>query len=257
MNILGIPPLGKYFNDSADVHETFDDNGTTIKSGSTKSNFVWDHVRHKHHFMHSSSQISELHLFVGHGYYNAFCTHIHKFLKDKVHYAFYLADSIDPQIEMFLPSKPAIISYDNGKWDVEELINEWYHPAIGQPNDTHPTPKTDVTWDDENKPLANDSLEKEVDFKLGMEIVYCDGTGNNVPAVYEGSSANGIKYTILLKYAVRLDANDRNLKLIYQPDFSNITKNPFGYRNEVGIGLSLKEAQALERPCTLSPLKKS
>ena len=42
-----------------------------------------------------------------------------------------------------------------------------------------------MTWDDETKPPANNSSEKEVDFELGMYIVYCDGTGKNSPAVYE------------------------------------------------------------------------
>ena len=85
INSLGIPPLGKYFNDSAGVHEPFDNDGTTIKSGATKSHFVWYHGRHKRNFMHSYSHMPELYFFVGHGYYDTFCTRINKFLKDKVH----------------------------------------------------------------------------------------------------------------------------------------------------------------------------
>ena len=88
VNILGIPPLDKYLNDTADVNKPFDNNGTTIKSCATKNLFVWDHGRHYSCFMHSSSHMHELNLFVVHGYVNDFCTHIHKFFEDKAHYAF-------------------------------------------------------------------------------------------------------------------------------------------------------------------------
>ena len=63
--------------------------------------------------MHSSSQMIELNVFVGNGHYNDLWNHIHKFLKDKVNYTFYLVYSIDPQINKSVPTKPAIISYDN------------------------------------------------------------------------------------------------------------------------------------------------
>ena len=81
---------------------------------------------------------------------------------------------------------------------VEEPINEWYHPTNGQPNNTAPAPKKSVTWVDETNPPADDFTQKEVDYELGMDIVYCNGTGKNVPAVYEGASTNGIKHTICL-----------------------------------------------------------
>ena len=83
----------------------------------------------------------------------------------------------------------------------------------------------------ETKPPADDSSKKEVDFELGMDVVYRDGNGKNVPAVYERSSANGLKHTIRLEYGARLNSNDRNLQLIYQPDLLNIPKNPLDYRN--------------------------
>ena len=88
-----------------------------------------------------------------------------------------------------------------------------------------------------------------------MDLLYCDGAGNYISAVYEGASANGLKHTLLLVDGVRLDTNDRNLQLLNQPDFSNIPKTPLDYKNEVGSGLSLQELQALARPRTLSPLQ--
>ena len=88
-----------------------------------------------------------------------------------------------------------------------------------------------------------------------MGIVYRDETGKNVPEVYEGASENGLNHTIRLEDGAILDANYRNIQLIYQPDFSNIPKTPLDYCNEVGTGLSLKEAQDLARPCTLLHLQ--
>ena len=52
-----------------------------------------------------------------------------------------------------------------------------------------------------------------------MDIVHRDGTGKNVPAVYERASANGLKHTIRLEDGAVINANYRNLQLIYQPDF--------------------------------------
>ena len=115
--------------------------------------------------MHSSIQIPELNVFVGNGYYNYFCTCIHKFLKYKVHYAFFSAYSIEPQINKSVPPNQAIIDYDYGELDVEEPIHEWYYPANGQPNKTAPAPNKAVTWADETNPPANDSLGKEVYFE--------------------------------------------------------------------------------------------
>ena len=40
-----------------------------------------------------------------------------------------------------------------------------------------------------------------------------------------------------------------------QPDFSKFPKTPLDYRNDVGTGFTLQEAQALARPCTLSTMK--
>ena len=88
-----------------------------------------------------------------------------------------------------------------------------------------------------------------------MDLFYRDGAGKNISAVYEGDSANVLKHTIHLEESARLDTNDSNLQLLDQPDFSNIPKTPLDYRNEVGSGLSLQEAQALARPRTLSPLQ--
>ena len=73
--------------------------------------------------------------------------------------------------------------------------------------------------------------------------------------VYEGASADGLLHTIRLEDNTKLSVYDSNLQLLDQPNFSNIPNTPLDYRNEVGTGLTLGEAQTLARPCTLSPLQ--
>ena len=85
INILGVPALGMFFGDNANASSPYDEDGTTIKLGATRSHFIWDHGKHERNFMHGSSLIPELHLYVGHGYFNAFCTCINKLLEVKVH----------------------------------------------------------------------------------------------------------------------------------------------------------------------------
>ena len=53
----------------------------------------------------------------------------------------------------------------------------------------------------------------------------------------------------------KLSVYDSNLQLLYQPSFSNMPNTPLDYRNEVGTGLTLDEAQDLAIPRTLSPLQ--
>ena len=56
---------------------------------------------------------------VGHGYFNAFCNRIHKILRDKVHYAFSSAYSIDPGAATTephaIPAKPGDIEGENNR----------------------------------------------------------------------------------------------------------------------------------------------
>ena len=43
-NILGVPALGMFFGDNANTGSTYDEDGTNIKSGATRSHFIWDHA---------------------------------------------------------------------------------------------------------------------------------------------------------------------------------------------------------------------
>ena len=126
--------------------------------------------------MHGSSHMPEQHLYVGHGYFNTFCTLIHKLAGEKFHHAFSSALSINPHTKQKddVPTKPAFISYNHGKLDDEEPLHEWYHPATNksgatsiESSDTYPTPIKEVTWADSSNPSADTSSEKKEDFQLG------------------------------------------------------------------------------------------
>ena len=120
INILCIPALGTFFGDNGNASSTYDEDGTTIKSGAMGSYLIWDHGRHERHFLHGSSLMPELHLYVGHGYFNAFFTRIHKLLRDKVHYAFSSDYSIDPSAAItesnVIPTEPGDIEGENNNY---------------------------------------------------------------------------------------------------------------------------------------------
>ena len=241
INICGIPFLGEFFGDQAKNSCITSEDGTRVTSGSTKSHFVWDHGKHERHFFHGSSRLPELYLYVGHGYFNAFCTRVRKYMDDKVLFAFSSAFTIDPSLCHGVPS-PEGDSSEN----VEENPGyQWYCP------ETSGTPVTNST---KNRP-NNKPHKTHIDFELGMDLNYVDGKGNKVPCVYEGASASGLVHTVRLKDGSKQIVHDSKLHLLQQPSFGNIPKTPLDYRNEVGQGLSLEEAQALARPQQLSPLQ--
>ena len=88
-----------------------------------------------------------------------------------------------------------------------------------------------------------------------MNLLYWCGNKESETVVYEGASAYGLLHTIRLKDNTKLSAYGSNLQLLDQPNFSNMLNTPLDYRNEVGTGLTLDEAQVLARPRTLSPLQ--
>ena len=66
INIIGIPYLCTFFGDNANASSPYNEDGTTIKLGATRSHCIWDNGRHKRHFMHCSNLMPELHLYVDH-----------------------------------------------------------------------------------------------------------------------------------------------------------------------------------------------
>ena len=132
ISILGVPALGTFFGNNANAGIPYNEDGTTIKSGATRSHFIWGHGKHRWNFMHGSRLMPELHLYVGHGYCNAFCTRIHKLLRDKVHYAFSSAYSID---QSAATTEPRVIPADLGDIEGDNNIYQWYLPAAVDTSD--------------------------------------------------------------------------------------------------------------------------
>ena len=153
--------------------------------------------------MHSSIQISELYLYVGHGYFNAFCTRINKLLGDKLHYAFSYAYSIDPNTNAAVPSNLHAIPYEEGCIGEKDPLHQCYctktndsNPPSSQSNNATPEPSTKVTWSSNTKPLVTDTSKKLSYFQLVMDLLYHNSEGKTLPLVYEGASYNGLLHKI-------------------------------------------------------------
>ena len=69
----------------------------------------------------------ELFLYVGNGYFNAFCTRVHKVLSDKISYAFSSAYSIKPTPKAQENPSPNLIEYGDGEIEKDSPYS-WYTP---------------------------------------------------------------------------------------------------------------------------------
>lgn len=103
-NILGVPCLAAHFakdelGDQAFEGDQFDE-GTHIHSRATRSTLTWDHGKHQRSFMHGTSNLPELALNTGEGYFQAFCTRVEIFYRDKIHYAFSSSRTFEPEDEL-------------------------------------------------------------------------------------------------------------------------------------------------------------
>ena len=165
-----------------------------------------------------------------------------------MHYAFSSAYSIDPSTAT---TEPHVIPEKPGDIEGENNIYQWYCPAAEDTSD----PSRKVTWNESTKSPAIDLSKKSIDFQIVMNLLYCCGNKESETVVYKGASADGLLHTIRLKDNTKLSVYDINLQQLNQPIFLNMPNTPLDYRNEVGTGLTLDEAQALAIPHTLSPLQ--
>ena len=148
--------------------------------------------------MHVYIRMPELYIYVGHGYFKASCTRVHKFLPYKGHLAFSSAYPIALHTsDIINPDSPHVIPYGKGYLDGKEPHHQWYCTEIAKPtdqsSDSNPKPKIQVTWSDDTKPQASSGSTtslKPRKFQLGMDLEYRDGMGNSVALFYEGASAD-------------------------------------------------------------------
>ena len=138
----------------------------------------------------------------------------------------------------------------------------WYQPEAKEESANtssciSPKPKPKVSWSSSTKPVAPtaDKHKQSIDFQLGMELTYNDDQGTSRAVVYKGASTDGKSHTVCTEDGSKFVVHDSNLQLLKQPDFANLPKTPLDYRNEVGTGLTLPEAQALARPTVVTPVQ--
>ena len=92
-------------------------------------------------------------------------------------------------------------------------------------------------------------------FELGKSLSYYDGKGMAETLVYEGASPDSMAHTIRRRDGTCLTFHDSYLRPKPQPDLPNIPSTPLAFRNEVDVGISKEETQALARPRILTPIQ--
>ena len=142
--------------------------------------------------MHLSIRMSELYIYVYHGYFKAFCARVHKFLSEKVHFAFSSDYSIDPHTsDIINPDGPHVIPYGEGDLDGKETHHQWYFPEIlkttYQYRNSNPNPTAQVTWSYHTKspaPSVITTPSNSRDFQIVMDLTHRDKKGESVVVVY-------------------------------------------------------------------------
>ncbi len=253
-DLIGIPFLAAYFNDTnCSAGDDVDANGTTIKSSSCRSKFIWDHGRHVQNFTHGESTLPKLVLYQMNGYYSAFCTQVQQRYNDAVAFAFSSAFSISPDST----DDPALVSDDEDDGPlpshlVEDDDMEWYAPP---PQTASTSP---ITVDDPPVKTIPSLLTHRTDgssFELGMSLNFYDGRGNSEMVVYKGVMHDGLTHTVRRKDGTRLHVHDAHLRFKLQANLFNIPKIPLDYCKEVGQGTYKEEAKALAQPRVLTPVQ--
>jgi hypothetical protein len=123
----------------------------------------------------------------GETYYTAFCTHISKFEDHKINFAFSLAFTTSPD---GIP-QPHVIPNDDSD-EIDEV--HWYTPAHVRQNEQS---NKYVHFSESMKPPTPILHETpEIEFKLGMSIIFKDGTRKFKHVVYKGATASGLKHII-------------------------------------------------------------
>ena len=136
-------------------------------------------------------------------------------MSEKVHFAFYSDFSIDPKGPHLVPYMYTEID-EYFLLDDYDISSQWY-----QPGSQDPGPPLGIPCND-----GAHQATPHIDFELGMNLVYRDGHGKNVPVVYEGASIDGLTHTIRLVDSSNTAVHNSNLKVLDHPYFSNVPKTP-------------------------------
>ncbi len=108
-------------------------------------------------------------------------------MDDKINYAFSLTFTTSPES---IP-QPHVIPNDDYD-EIDEV--QWYTPAHRHQNKQS---NKHVHFSESTKPPKPILHETpEIKFKLGMNIIFKDGTGKSEHVVYEGATASGLNHVI-------------------------------------------------------------
>jgi hypothetical protein len=236
-SLIGMTFLGKYFARNDEANE-FDEQ-TWIQSASTSSLFQWDHAKHQRHFKHGNTFLPELLTNEGETYFTAFCTCISNFVDDTINYAFSLAFTTSPDC---IPQSHNIPHDDNNEMDEVK----WYTPGHVHQNEQSNKRVCFSKSKKKPKPVLHET--PEIEFKLGMNISFKDGTGKSKHVVYEGATTNGLKHVIRHIDGSQSNVDQNDLSSTNQIEFENIPQTPLDYCKEVGIGITQEQAQQLACP---------
>jgi hypothetical protein len=93
----------------------------------------------------------------------------------------------------------------------------------------------------------------EIEFKLGMNIIFKDETEKSEHVDYKRATARGLKHVIRRIDGSQYNADQNHLSLINQIRFENISQTSLNYCQEVGIGITQEQAQQLAFSRALTP----
>ncbi len=123
----------------------------------------------------------------GETYFTALCTHMSKFVDDKINWAFSLVFTTSPG---GIP-QPHVIPNDDDD-EMDEV--QWLTPAHVHQNEQS---NKHVCFSKSTKPPKPILHEiPEIEFKLGMNIIFKEETGKSKHVVYKGATANRLKHLI-------------------------------------------------------------
>jgi hypothetical protein len=146
-------------------------------------------------------------------YFTAFCTRISKFVDDKINYAFSSAFTTSPD---GIPQPHIIPNDDNDEMDEVK----WYTSAHTRQNEQSNKRVCFSKSTKPPKPILHETTE--IEFKLGMNIIFKDGTGKSGHVVYKGATANGMKQVIRRIDGSRSNIDQSHLSFTNQIGFKNI-----------------------------------
>ncbi len=155
-------------------------------------------------------------------------------MDDNINYAFISAFTTSPD---GIP-QPHVIPNDDDD-EMDEV--KWYTPAhVCQNEQTNKR----VCFSKSMKPPKPILHETpEIEFKLGMNIIIKNGTGQSKHVVYEGATANGLKHVIGCIDGSQFNIDQSHLSFTNQIGFENIPQIPLNHCKEVGIGITQEQAQ--------------